>query len=140
MNKIPLNQAVMPYVRVFSNRADYARKIGHESPPYDPNLPVKIWDYIGPSRTINFPNVQAPSSNPYAGSYYNLVIREIVNGVHGVPTLESIFIPNFVALRVNIPPDQSGIAVDDQQFPIRDLRNGERIEAGFGGTPMIVQG
>lgn len=135
---ITLRQACLPWVTIFENRADYKQKMGHEAPAFDPNMPPQCWMYVGTDRTIDTFGVYVPSANPYRGSIYNLVVREHTAAGYGNPVLEPTFIPNFVANRVNLPGDQSGIMIDDQLFPIRDLQPNESLQSGFGGVPVIV--
>ncbi len=123
---------MLPGIEVFVSRADFRVRTGKEAPAYDPNFPVQCWRDMQDVTQGNIPQVVYPNNNPYRGRTFNLVIRERViaaSGVmiYGVAVLEPTFIPHFISARVNLPPDQSGIPVDDQQFPIRDLLPGETI-------------
>lgn len=127
-----LLDAVLPGVEVYVSRADFLSRNRVEAPPYDPNLPVQCWRDVNPMIEGSVPGVVYPGNNPYRGRHYNLVVREQVLAPSGVlifgqAVLESTFVPRALASRVNLPPDQSGIVVDTNCFPIRDLTPTEMI-------------
>ena len=131
---ISLQQALLPGIKTYVSQADYMKKNGHPPPPYDPNLPDKLWEDPREAIDVPFQNVFYPNNNPWRGFTYNIVVLEKVfqNGtvVEGVAVLEPTFIPEFIAARVNIPGDQSGdknVSTAVNQFPIRDLLPGESV-------------
>ena len=107
-----LTEVLAPGVSVYLGGAsEYKARTG-VLPPYDSNLPIKLWakKYTTPVQGVD----------DERGETFTIPVRQPVPGLNGVTiygeaVLDTEFYPYYIAQTVNIPPDKGVYAQLDPQ-------------------------